>query len=261
MCEILGISMASSSQPQLYLKKFLDNGENYTYGWGIGLYPDNSAQIIKEPKKAGRNSLNIFFRYSQEIHSKIFLGQLRNSTVGPSGRKNNHPFCRELNGKEYVFVHNGTCYNFKNLEIGHFKPIGDTDSEYIFCHILHCIEAKDIANWNVKEFKWLAQKLREINKSCTLNCILSDGDHLFAYKSIIWENNLYFNPVKLNEIKTLDSFKKEEGFNKEERLKYPQKMGMAISTRKLTKKHWHQLKKGELMVLKDGKLLYSNFLN
>lgn len=253
MCEILGISMKNYGQSQYYLKEFLDKGEIYTYGWGVGLYPDSSAQIIKEPKKASRKSLNLFFKYSKEINSKIFLGQLRNSTIGPNSRKNNHPFYRELNGKEYVFVHNGTFYNFKNLDTGHFKPIGDTDSELIFCHLLHCLELKEIYNWGYEDFKWLADKFRELNKGGTLNCILSDGEHLFAYKSIKKENNLYFNPMKNHKKETLDILLGEE------RKLNPQKLGMAISTRKLTKKHWHELKKGELMVIRDGNLIYSNF--
>lgn len=160
---------------------------------------------------------------------------------------------RELNGKEYVFVHNGTLYDFMKLNIGRFKPIGDTNSEYIFCHLLHCIEAGNITEWNNHDFKWLAEKLRQLNKNCTLNCILSDGNHLFAYKSIKRENNLYFNPIKIYQSEILDYFRK----GKVEF--YPKKIGMAISSRKLTRTHWYELKKGELIVLKDGRLLYSNF--
>jgi predicted glutamine amidotransferase len=255
MCEILGISLITSCRPEKYLKEFLCNGKNYDYGWGLGLYPDNSAQVIKESTYANRLSWDRFLKYCKELNSKIFVGQLRNSTIGPRSRKNNHPFHRELNGKEYIFAHNGTVFNFKNLEIGQSTPLGDTDTEHIFCHLLDCIKKLNIYNWQIKDFQWLAHKMRELNQLGTLNCVFSDGTYLFAYKSTKIENNLYFNPINIDFKATLDDFWPEI------KTLVTSKIGMIISTRQLTKKPCYQLKRGELIAIKDGKVVYSNFMD
>lgn len=266
MCEIMGMSLRQASQPEEYLKEFLCGGERFSYGWGIGLYPDSSAQIIKESTQASRLSWDRFLKYCKELNSKIFMGQLRNSTIGPKSRKNNHPFHRELNGREYMFVHNGTIYRFKDLETGQFKPIGDTDTEHIFCHLLHSIKKRGVEDWRRKDFQWLANKFRDINKEGTLNCVLSDGNYLFAYKSLIRENNLYFNPIQKYSNTTLDHlWTNKQGKTSLDHfwpgLKKISKIGMIISTRKLRGKPWYQLKEGELMVLKDGRIVYSNLMD
>lgn len=43
----------------------------------------------------------------------------------------------------HVLAHNGTLngiHTHPNFALGHYRPIGDTDSEHAFCHLLACME-------------------------------------------------------------------------------------------------------------------------
>jgi len=69
----------------------------------------------------------------------------------------------QLNGVEYVFAHNGTLSGGHNLEIGDYRPVGDTDSEYAFCHIMHLLQTREIVDWTHRDFQWLESSLKNIN--------------------------------------------------------------------------------------------------
>ena len=78
-------------------------------------------------------------------------------------------------------------------------------------------------------FEWLNNELQEINDTGKLNCIFSDGELLFAYYDKNGYNSLYFS--------TSDD-------------------GVIIATKPLTNNKWEKLKKGQLMVIKNGKILF-----
>nr|MBA2815560.1 Phosphoheptose isomerase [Candidatus Pantoea persica] len=51
--------------------------------------------------------------------------------------ENTHPFTRELWGRNWTYAHNGQLKGYRQRETGHFRPVGETDSEKAFCWILH----------------------------------------------------------------------------------------------------------------------------
>jgi len=181
MCELLGMSFNLPVRPSISFRGFRHRGEKNPDGWGITFYPDEAAQIIKEPIKAAESHLSKFLQEYKGLKSKIFIAHVRYSTTGSKTYRNTHPFSREVNGKEYVFAHNGIVDDYESLKLGRFKPIGKTDSEYAFCHLLASIEEKNLTCWRKEEFDWLSQKLQEINQYGTFNCIFSDGEYLFCY--------------------------------------------------------------------------------
>ncbi|RKZ31302.1 hypothetical protein DRQ33_07185 [bacterium] len=78
-------------------------------------------------------------KYYPEIKSKLFIAHVRYGNSGSITYMNTHPFSRELNGKDYTFAHNGTLSSFENLSTGRFQPVGETDSENVYCHIFYRI--------------------------------------------------------------------------------------------------------------------------
>jgi len=260
MCELLGMSFNLPVRPSISFRGFRYRGEINPDGWGIAFYPDEAAQIIKESVKATESRLSKFLQECKGLKSKIFIAHVRRSTTGSKIYKDTHPFSRELNGKEYVFAHNGTLEKgYKDLKLGRFKPIGktDTDSEYAFCHLLACIEEKNLTCWMEEDFYWLSQRLEEINRYGTFNCIFSDGEHLFCYHDRGGYRGLCFvrRESPYGEIKLIDEDWK---INLAEE-KRPEQTGYIIATRKLTDEVWQDFKPGELVVFKDGKMIYSNY--
>jgi len=183
VCDLLAMSFNKPVTATFSLKGFRVRGRYNSDGWGVAWYPDKSVQVVKEPAKATKSKLFSDSIEDIEMVSEIFIGHVRRLSAGERAYRNTHPFWRELNGKAYVFAHNGSSKNKckERFSLGRFKPLGETDSEHLFCHILRCIEEQGIESWSEEDFRWLSEKFLEINKCYTFNCAMSDGDHLFVY--------------------------------------------------------------------------------
>ncbi|MHA1268919.1 MAG: class II glutamine amidotransferase [Candidatus Helarchaeota archaeon] len=259
MCELLGISFNMSVNPNISFRAFRYRGRKNSDGWGVAFYPDKSVQIIKEPLKATESQLSDFIKNYREIKSRIIIAHVRLTSVGGVCYKNTHPFSRELNGNEFVFAHNGTLSNYKRLRLGRFKPIGTTDSEYIFCYLLSNIERREINQWCEDDFNWLSIELKKINSYGTFNCIFSNGDFLFCYHDIESYNGLCFvkRESPYSQIQLKDEDWEINLFEEKDHRQY----GYIIATNELTSEKWATFKPGELIIFKDGKMIYSNKRN
>ena len=261
MCELLGLNFNIPVNPKLSFSGFRLRGKKNPDGWGLGWYPDNknSLQLIKEAFNVNESSLADFIEnYSQNnIHSTTIIGHVRYSTVGNIAHENTHPFHRELNGKEFVFAHNGNIKNFKEFKLQRFFPIGETDSEHLFCYILDQFN-KEKRNFESKQsFRQIWDLFKHINEFGVFNCLLSNGKYLFAYRDINGLRKLhwvYRKPPYTNiELKDRHySIKiEDEDVDKQE--------GVIIATRPLTVgENWQEFDFGELKIFKDGVLLFSS---
>jgi len=162
MCELLGLSYNVKIRPNLSFRGFLRGGEENPDGWGLAFYPDKSVQIIKEPLKANKSYMYRFIENYPRIKSKTFIAHVRRETGSSISHKNTHPFQRELNGIDFSFAHNGTLNYHTSLDTSNFKPVGDSDSEYAFCHILNKIKKENIHKWEENSFKWLYNLIGEM---------------------------------------------------------------------------------------------------
>jgi len=258
MCELLGMSFNEPVEPTLSFRGFRHKGEYNPHGWGISFYQDKSAIVIKEEDKKANESdeAKKFIKNDLKINSKIFISHVRYASVGSSKNNHNtHPFKRELNGKEFVFAHNGTLYDYTDLETGRFETVGETDSEHAFCHILHRIENKAIQKWTQEDFLWLWEVLKNINTYGTFNCIFSDGEHLFCYHDNNGYNGLCYVHRKspFSEVRLIDEDFK---INLAEE-KRPSQKGYVIATEPLTNETWKDFAKGQLIVFKNGDIIFS----
>ncbi|MBV6480067.1 MAG: putative glutamine amidotransferase YafJ [Ignavibacteria bacterium] len=259
MCEILGISFNEPVRPNISLKGFRQKSKRNPDGWGFAYFPDKSVQVFKEPLEADKSFLSEFIRNYQEIYSEIFVMHVRKSSVGNISHKNTHPFVRELNGREYVFAHNGSMYDFNKLNIGRFKPVGETDSEFAFCYILNEIESRNISCWNDEHFMWLSSRLKEINDYGTFNCIFSDGEFLFCFNDVNEFKDFCFvkREAPFETIRLLDDELEVELFLE----KRPTQYGYIMATNPLTNEAWESFLPGELKIFKKGKIVFSNLDN
>ncbi len=254
MCELLGLSFNAAVRPNLSFKGFRLRGEANPDGWGIAFYPDKSAQVIKEPLEAEESQLSKFIESYPKIKSKIFIGHVRlNSTASPS-HMNTHPFQSELNGKDFVFAHNGTLSNYQaNLDISNYKPVGKTDSETAFCHLLNKIKEKNVELWDNSSYKWLLDEIAYINEYGKFNCLFSDGKHLFCYYDTNGYNSLFYLH---REAPYNHTYLSDEHFDihlKKQRTR--EKEGYIIATRPLTSEKWQKFEPGELKIIKNGEII------
>ncbi len=206
MCELLGICSSAKVRPGRYFKVLrrrgqeLPDGQGNPDGWGIALYPDGKAvQVIKEPIPAATSKLAEFLSTYEHLQSKVFIAHIRKATRGVVTYSNTHPFSREVMGKEYAFAHNGTIRNVRDFELERHKPVGDTDSERLFCYILSFIEERGICEWNEGDLLAFWKFLISINcwprggreKHNKLNMLLSDGEMLIGFRDMCAKGTLY----------------------------------------------------------------------
>ncbi|WGI18078.1 class II glutamine amidotransferase [Methanonatronarchaeum sp. AMET-Sl] len=255
MCELLGLCFNQLVRPSLSVRGFGYSDKDNPDGWGIGFYPDQSAQIFKEPIKASSSDLFRFLRDYPKINSKLVLAHIRKKTIAEPQYMNSHPFSRELDGDMYIFAHNGTIEETDELSLGRFKPIGSTDSEHTFCHLIDKINKKEIKDWS-NNFSWIHNLLKEINKFGKFNCIFSDGEYLFCYHDTGGHNSFYYvrREAPYGEIKLMDEDLKVNL----DRETDPNQKGFIAATNRLTNENWKEFKKGELIILKNGEIVYQN---
>jgi glutamine amidotransferase len=89
---------------------------------------------------------------------------------------------RELWGRHWVFAHNGTLRAVNKKKLGHFMPIGTTDSEHAFCVLLEALRSGFSSYPKRPALLWqaVADVTSELAVHGSFNFLLGDGRHLYA---------------------------------------------------------------------------------
>ncbi len=260
MCELLGISFAQPISADFSLCEFEQHDADNSDGWGLAWYPDASVAMVKEPKRWGGSKHSVFLASYPDLRSRIYIGHVRRKTTGGTTptHADTHPFVRELGGREFCFAHNGTIEgNFWELPLGRFRPVGATDSEHLFCHLLEVLAGKGtdfLARPN--GWIWLYAWLNDMNKRGRINCVFSDGQRLFCYHDVNGWKGLSLRKVYLP-----DASKRSFG-DPEIRFDLASagvNHGFVVATRPLSATGWYPFQPGELMVIAGGLVRLSSY--
>ncbi len=265
MCDLLGMSFERRISAKITLDVFQLRGEPNPDGWGLAFYDNGQLQVIKEACPATNSPLFDFIeRYSE---SELFLSHVRRSTMGNRSYLNTHPFYRALvigrRCREWVFAHNGTVSDFRDLPLTEYQPIGDTDSEHIFCHILGGIAQLSDDFYTEDGFKCLHNQIKEINTAeSTMNLLFSDGEYLFCYSDENDHNDglRVLNRATVSEFIRLGDDKRQLGLIdlKGVDTSEPSISGYIVTTRPQTNYDWIDIDPGELLIFRKGSVAYSS---
>lgn len=144
MCELLAISARFPTTVRHSLEELARHGGGtgpHRDGWGIGLYEDRDALLIREPEAASDSAWVKFLR-EREPRTSVAVAHVRRATQGARLLRNTQPFARELGGRTHLFAHNGMLPSVEGaLRTERFRRVGDTDSEQAFCALLDCLAA------------------------------------------------------------------------------------------------------------------------
>src|SRR5438876_33146 len=184
MCELMGMCFHRPISADFTIREFAIRCEENADGWGLGWYPDRSLAIVKEPVRWQASQYTGFLEKYQHLLSPIYIAHVRHRTTGGEPtHADTHPFSRELAGREYCFAHNGTLTNLSaEFPLGRYRPVGATDSEYMFCHLMEELACRGEHLESESDWRWLHGKFAALNKGSKLNCLLSDGKRLFTYR-------------------------------------------------------------------------------
>ena len=191
MCELFAMSSRFPTSVGFSLETLARRGGHdgpHKDGWGVAYFEEHDVFLLRESSPAAESGL-VKFMENNGPPSNLVLSHIRLATQGEAALRNTQPFQRELAGRAHVFAHNGNLENVHDaycLDSDRFTPIGDTDSEYAFCCLMHRLSAL----WHkapgripsvesrldlVAEF---ASSLRPLG---SFNFVYSDGDTLFIH--------------------------------------------------------------------------------
>jgi len=184
MCELLGMECNVPTDITFSFSGLSSRGGKsgpHADGWGLALYEGRVARVFLDPEPAANSPLATFLR-AYPIKTLLAIAHVRKKTRGHVAIANTHPFVRELWGRHFVFAHNGTVKRTGQLKLGRYRPIGNTDSEHAFCHLLAALQ-HDFPEGPTSQVDYahaVARHAGRIGSHGSFNMLLGDGSQLFA---------------------------------------------------------------------------------
>jgi glutamine amidotransferase len=255
MCELMALSFDEPVSAEFSLRDFAFRDTDNPDGWGLAWYPDQAVAVVKEALTWRTSGYSRFLQSYHGVRSSIYLAHVRRRTTGgPPTYADTHPFWREYQGKALCFAHNGTIEHTGALPIDRYLPIGATDSERVFCHLLDAMALRDESLSDDVGWQWLWQTLQQINRHGTINCLLSDGQRLYAYRDRHGWKGLALRKVRFHEAgqRIFEDAMTEVAVAGESA-----NHGCVIATRPLSETGWHPITPGSLVVLEGATIRFA----
>lgn len=187
MCQLLGMNCNVPTDICFSFTGFQARGGGTDFhadGWGIAFFEGRGVRLFLDPEPSASSRIADLVK-AYPIRSLNVVSHIRRSTQGVVALENTHPFQRELWGRYWVFAHNGNLSKSNEYDRGEPRPVGDTDSEWAFCRLLHALRERfgDTAPPRDVLFEAVAEFSREFGQKGEFNFLLSNGDFLLAHCS------------------------------------------------------------------------------
>lgn len=258
MCQLLGMNCNVPTDIQFSFRGFRQRsgitGEHGD-GFGIGFFEGRGCRTFLDHQAACRSPVaQMLDHYA--IKSLNVIAHIRKATQGEVKLENCHPFQRELWGEYWLFAHNG---DLKNLPAAfgqghHYRPVGDTDSEQAFCHLLnHLRQHFDTPPSQQDLFTAIAAWASQIAQHGTFNFMLSNGRWLIVHCS-----------SKLSYLVRQAPFQTAHLLDEDVDIDFstvttPADRVAVIATEPLTDNEaWTPLQPGELLLFEEGTVRFSH---
>lgn len=268
MCELFAMSARLPATVNLSLEEFARHGgetAQHRHGWGIAYFDDGDARLLKEAAAASDSAFMDFVE-GHKFKSSAVISHIRRATQGNVALKNTHPFIRELGGRAHIFAHNGNLAavcDAPNLTLGTHLPIGDTDSEYAFCVLLH--RMADL--WKnrtppplAKRHEVVTRFADDIRKLGPANFLYGDGDVIFVHADRRTQADGEIKPPGLHILQRACAMQAQNFDAGGLRIATPDgqpssvQEAVLIASVPLTDEAWRPLGQGEVLVLSAGEL-------
>lgn len=187
MCQLLGMNCNVPTDICFSFSGFRKRGgetDIHRDGWGIGFFEGKGSRVFLDPEPSAHSVLAELVR-SYPIRSLNVIAHIRKATEGEVCLENTHPFLRELWGRHWLFAHNGHLPDFRPLLKGIMTPVGNTDSEWLFCWLLEKLRRRfgTTPPSRSELFSTLRKLTLTFAERGISNFLLSNGDVLVAHCS------------------------------------------------------------------------------
>ncbi len=239
MCRMAALSARYPLSLQSFMTYFFLPLIPDTYnkdGWGFACFLEGECLMFKGREPARESTLLRVILDRVELKSNQAILHVRRATKGRVTMANAHPFVRELWGMPWVFVHHGEVDVINRQHPGpqRFRPVGDTDTEHLFCWLLNHMwhRFQDRAPPTEELISWMADITCSAKTGERCNFILANPHIVFAFygghRSLFWRIEEALNPVV--QVSSTPLFQAET---------------------------WQEFRKGELKVIADGAIKVS----
>lgn len=228
MCELFGVSSDRKIRVNEYLNVFFKHSVEHHNGWGLALLDDGVISIEKEPVRAV-DSQYLKNRLTGNIETARCMAHIRKATMGDVSFPNTHPFVlSDDSGKKWVLVHNGTIFESVVLTPYQYVQEGSTDSERVLHFIVEWMNRLILNGFDdARKFNFINEIVLKLTPGNKLNFLLYDSDYLYVHKN---EPGTMYRKVIPGAV--------------------------IISTLPLDNEHWEEVPQNQLIVYKDGKIVY-----
>ncbi len=254
MCQLLGMNCNTPTDICFSFAGFKARGgltDIHTDGWGITFFEGKGVRQFLDAQPSSHSPIAELVR-NYPIKSENVIAHIRKATQGRVGLENTHPFQRSLWGFYWVFAHNGNLPEFQPSVNETWQPVGDTDSEKIFCWILQQLQNR-YSQYPGSEQLFLSLKELTIPLATKgeLNYLLSNGEFMVAHASTKLSYLIRQAPFSVASLKDQDL---TIDFNT---VTTQQDRVAIIATTPLTdNEQWITIQPGTLLFFEKGKLIY-----
>ncbi|HEY5993648.1 MAG TPA: class II glutamine amidotransferase [Gallionellaceae bacterium] len=187
MCQLLGMNCNVPTDICFSFTGFQKRGgetDVHADGWGIAFFEGRGVRLFLDPQPSAQSPVAELVR-GYPIRSCNVIAHIRKATQGVVSLENTHPFQRELWGRYWVFAHNGNLPQFQPTLDGSYRPVGNTDSERIFCWLLQSLRSRfgDTPPDSDALFAEVHRLILPLAGMGIFNFLLSNGEWLMAHCS------------------------------------------------------------------------------
>jgi predicted glutamine amidotransferase len=253
MCQLLGMNCNVPTDICFSFTGFRARGgltDVHRDGWGIAFFENKGVRVFLDHQSSVESPVADLVK-NYPIRSKNVISHIRKATQGAVALENTHPFSRELWGQYWIFAHNGNIPVFNPLWDGPYRPVGQTDSEKVFCWMLQEMrrEFGDVAPSANEIFKKVTSMSLEIGAKGIFNFLLSNGEFLIAHCSTQLTHIQRKAPFSVASLKDQDM---TINFNS---VTTANDRVAVIATLPLTSEKWTDFEPGTIWMFKEGEIV------
>lgn len=254
MCQLLGMNCNTPTDIVFSFEGFRLRGgltDSHADGFGIAFFEGKGVRLYHDDAPSASSPVADLIK-TYQIKSKNVIAHIRKATQGETALANTHPFMRELWGEYWVFAHNGNLRDFNPSQGQYYRPVGNTDSEKAFCHILEQLRQRfDIKPDEQTLTEHINILVKDIRNYGLFNFLMSNGDMMFAHATTLL--HYIVRQAPFGEAVLLD-----DDINIDfSAVTTPNDRVAVIATLPLTtNEQWRQLAVNELVCFRDGQVIY-----
>ncbi|WP_290648266.1 class II glutamine amidotransferase [Aquisalimonas sp.] len=252
MCELLAMSANTPTDLCFSFTGLTRRGGDtgpHADGWGIAFYEGRGVRVFHEPAASASSRIAEVVQ-THPIKSEAAVCHIRQANVGGVSLENTHPFIRELWGRYWTFAHNGQIEGFE-ARAGVYQPVGNTDSEHIFCDLLNRLRSEVPRTApETTLLEAIVAAAEEYAQLGVFNLLLSNGDWLLTFCStrmVAITRRAPFGPARLKDADVTVDFESQTT---------PRDIVSVIATEPLTSdERWDHYRPGEWRLWRKGEVV------